>query len=85
MKITAGDFYFVTSLLLAIWFSYIGMAWVYGIALFLAYPAALLSLLLWYLGKKRDTRKKRYRFIPWILGFGLALSLGMLVYLLWFY
>lgn len=74
MKITWGDIVFVLALLLAIWFAITGMIWGYLAALLIAYPAGLLSLGLWALGKRIDDKKDRYQWVLYILGVGLLLS-----------
>ena len=84
MKISKGDIIFSFSLLLAIWFAWTGMVWVYNAALVIAYPAALISLLLWRTVRKTDERMNRYKVIPIILIIGLVLSLIMLISLLIF-
>jgi uncharacterized lipoprotein NlpE involved in copper resistance len=76
MKITRNDVLFVLGILLALWFTVIGIMWVLLAALVYAYPAGLLSLLCWY--KIKDENKPRTKIIPWILGIGLVLSLTSL-------
>ncbi|MEO6039164.1 MAG: hypothetical protein ABIQ93_12195 [Saprospiraceae bacterium] len=80
MKITKNDLLFYLSLISAIWFAWMGMLWVYWAALFIAYPFGLLSFLLWRV--IRNENRKRTKLIPVILVIGLALSLGVLIYLL---
>jgi hypothetical protein len=84
MNITKGDLIFSSALILAIWFALTGILWVYWLALIFAYPAGLLSLGLWYQGRKTDRKLNRYRLIPIILVSGLLASMGMLTYLLLF-
>lgn len=84
MKISKDDILFTTSLVLAIWFTLTGIAWAYWIALIVAYPAGLISLILWNRVRKTDVKQKRYVLIPFILVIGLTLSLSMLTYLLIF-
>lgn len=82
MKLTKGDIYFSLALILACWFTLTGMVWVYWAALIIGYPAGLLSLFLWYKGRKTDDKTNRYKLIPIVLLVGLLLSLGVLVALL---
>jgi hypothetical protein len=70
MKVTKPDFYFVLSLVFAIWFAFTSSVWTYGANVIISFPFLLLSYFLWRNGKARDTRTKRYAVIPylWILG-----------------
>ena len=71
---------FIFGLLLALWFVWMGMIWIYWAALFIAYPAGILSLICWFI--IRNENKKRTKFIPIILSVGLGLSLTVLTCLL---
>ena len=82
MSFTKYDFIFFLALLLAIWFAFIGMAWTYYIALFAGYPAGVISLILWRIGRKNDINKERYKSIVVVLAVGLLVSLGILIGLL---
>ncbi len=73
---------YVLAVIMACWFAVIGAFWAYWIALFLAYPFGIISLLIWLTIKKDD--KKRNVAIPAILGAGLFLSLATLLYLVLF-
>jgi hypothetical protein len=84
MNLSKNDILFATSLLLAIWFTLTGAVWVYWFALIFAYPAGVISFILWRKGRNLDNRSKRYKIIPIVLGIGLLLSLSTLVYLLIF-
>ena len=84
MKVSKGDIMFTLALILAIWFAFVGTVWVYWMALIFGYPAGLISLGLWNVGRKTDQKPKRYKIIPIVLGFGLLLSLSVLAYLLIF-
>ncbi|WP_146052771.1 hypothetical protein [Aquimarina sp. I32.4] len=57
-----------------------GMAWIYWVALIIAYPFGLISLLIWLTLKKEN--KKRTKWIPRILTTGLVLSIGILTFFL---
>lgn len=80
MKTNKSNILFYIALLSAIWFAWMGMAWTYWIALFIAYPFGLISLLIWLKLKKEN--RKRNKWIPRVLLFGLILSLSVLTYLL---
>lgn len=71
---------FILGLLCAIWFAFFGFYWVWWAALFIAYPAGIISLVCWLV--IRNENKKRTKFIPIILSVGVALSLTVLTCLL---
>ena len=81
MKITKNDVFFVLSLLCALWFTVIGMVWVYYVAVWMAYPIGGLSFLFMKMMKEESIRTK---IVKYILIFGLFLSFSVLVYLLIF-
>lgn len=74
----------MAALLLALWFALTAGVWVYWGALFVAYPAGLVSLWLWNTGRKTDLLAKRYQLVAWILVAGTVWSLSVLCYLLIF-
>lgn len=76
------DILYYVGLLTAIWYTLTGMVWTYGAALIIAYPAGLISLLIWIKLKRQD--EKRIKYIPLILVIGTILSLSVLVYY-WIY
>jgi len=80
MRIARNDVLFYLSLILAIWFAFAGMVWVYYSALFIAYPFGLLSFLLWRIIRKEN--RKRTKIIPIVLTTGLVLSMAVLAFLL---
>ena len=80
MKINKNDILFYSAMLFAIWFALTGMVWAYWVALFIAYPFGIISLLIWLSIKKEN--RKRTKWIPRVLTVGLVLSLSVLVYLL---
>jgi hypothetical protein len=80
MKITKNDALFWLGLILAIWFAFAGIIWVYWLAAVIAYPFGLLSFILWLKIRKENT--KRVNLIPIILVVGLSCSLAVLVFLL---
>lgn len=82
MNISKGDLLFISALILAVWFAFAGTVWVYWMALIFGYPAGLISLILWNVGRKTDHKPKRYKIILIVLGIGLLLSLSVLAYLL---
>ena len=75
--------YFVSSLIMAIWFALTSSFWVYYVNIMLSFPFGILSLILWSKGRKIDDRTDRYKAITIILIIGVAVSLVMLVSL-WF-
>ncbi|MCR9249112.1 MAG: hypothetical protein NXI20_01755 [bacterium] len=66
---------YFAAIILAIWFMLTSSFWVYLFNVFLSFPAALISLLLWWLGKKHDENLKRYRYVIIILGIGVVFSI----------
>ncbi len=82
MKLTKNDLLFYISLLLAIWFALFGMVWTYSAALFVGYPAGIISLIMWTTMKNEN--RKRTKLIPIILTIGLILSVSVLLcFLIW--
>jgi hypothetical protein len=77
-----NDILFYIALISAVWFAWMGMVWTYWAALFAAYPAGLLSFIIWR--QIRNENKNRTKFIPVILVVGLTLSLSVLMYFLIF-
>ena len=69
MKFNKNDVLFTTAILLAIWFAWAGMVWVYWAALYIAYPFGFISFMLW-VWLKRGYRKRNI-WIPRILIIGL--------------
>lgn len=82
MNISKNDILFGLAILTAVWFALMGMVWVYGAALVIAYPVGLISFFLWRSIRKEN--RSRTSWIPGILLTGLVLSLSVLVYLLIF-
>lgn len=80
MKITKNDLLFILAVLFALWFSALGIIWVYWVALVCAYPLGIISFLIWR--NIRKDGKKRNIAIPIILIIGLLSSLGFLAYIL---
>jgi hypothetical protein len=77
MHRTKNDWIALISFLLALWFSLTGIIWVYGAALFIAYPLGILSFVLWRFFLKGERRESKL--IPTILSLGFILSLLVLV------
>lgn len=75
---TKNDILFTIALILSIWFLITGYIWVYWIALFIAYPPAIISFFIWI--KIRKDNKSRNIIIPIILLSGLILSVGIIIY-----
>ncbi|CAN5875332.1 hypothetical protein BH11BAC7_BH11BAC7_11840 [soil metagenome] len=77
------NIYFYVALICAIWFLLTSWFWVYYANVFISFPFGLLSLILWYKGKKIG-KEKRFNFVAVLLISGVALSLISLVCLLLF-
>jgi hypothetical protein len=82
MKIKKNNLLFYLALLLAFWFCWMGMIWVYNAALIIGYPAGIISLAIWFIIKKDG--QKRNKIIPIVLSIGFIVSLSILVFLLIF-
>ena len=67
---------FIASLVCGTWFLLSGWCWTYLACLVISYPVGLLGLWLWWLGKKQDPTSKLRRPALYLLGLGLAVSLG---------
>jgi ABC-type methionine transport system permease subunit len=74
--------YFILSLITAIWFALTSAICVYYFNLIVSFPFGILSLILWKKGRKIDDSQNRYKAIPIILSIGAAISVIMLVVLL---
>lgn len=79
MKITKQDIYFSAALLTAIYFAMISPAWTYLMNLIIGIPVFLVSYLFWNKGKKQDPKIKRYKYIPYIWGSGIVISIISLI------
>jgi ABC-type phosphate transport system permease subunit len=78
MKRTKNDWIALISFLFSLWFLLAGTVWVRGAALIFAYPFGLVSFILWRFFLKGE--RKESKLIPTILGFGLILSLLVLLF-----
>jgi ABC-type phosphate transport system permease subunit len=78
MKRTKNDWIALISFLFSLWFLLAGTVWVRGAALIFAYPCGLISFILWRFFLKGE--RKESKLIPTILGFGLVLSLLVLLF-----
>ena len=70
---------FTTGIIFSLWFSIIGIVWVYWLNIIFAYPFGIAAFFIW-----RNIRKdgmKRNKAIITILIIGLIASLSMLLYL----
>lgn len=79
MTITKNDIKFTVALICAICFAFLGMIWVYWIALIIGYPFGLVSFFIWRTLQKAP--RKRNKAIPLILVLGLVISLATLLVL----
>ncbi len=84
MPQTKNNFAFVLSLILALWFLLTCGVWVYWISLIIAWPAGIISAILYLKGINQDPNYARYKWVKWILITGVVWSLSVLVYLLIF-
>ena len=83
-QFTKYNLIFYSALVSAIWFMLTSALWTLLMNLVISFPFGLLSLLLWYSGKRMDDRKKRYNTILIILLIGVLVSAASLVYF-WMY
>jgi hypothetical protein len=82
MSNAKANFYFILSLVLAIWFALTSFIWVYLANMVISLPAAYISMRLWKKGKDIDNKPKRYKIINVILVIGFILLLISLPYFL---
>jgi ABC-type phosphate transport system permease subunit len=78
MKRTKNDWIALISFLFSLWFLLAGTVWVRGAALVFAYPFGFVSFVLWRFFLTGE--RKESKLIPTILGFGLVLSLVVLLF-----
>lgn len=78
MNYNKNEVLFWTAMVLAVWFSITGTVWIYWAALFISYPAGVLSFTIWWHLKHEN--KRRNDILITILGLGLLLSLGILLF-----
>ena len=71
-----SNVYFYIALVCAIWFMVFSSSWMYWMCLVIAYPAGIVSYILWHIGRKQDERIQRYKIIMIILIVGLVLSIA---------
>jgi len=76
------DGLFIPALICAVLFVLTCWMWAYYANLFISLPLGLISLMLWDRGRKTDAARARYKWILYLLIFGSALSLGVLLTLL---
>ena len=58
------------ALLFAAWFALTSWYWAWLANVYLSFPIGLLGLLLWFLGRRYDPRKERYKIVGWLLAVG---------------
>lgn len=73
---------FIPALICAIFFVLTSWVWAYNAALFISLPFGLISVMLWDRGRKTDARRERYKWVLYLLIFGSALSLCVLILML---
>lgn len=69
-----ADYWYYSSLVLSIWFLMTSWLWFFLINLVVSFPAGLLGLLLYFIGKKKSTESEKYKKILHILISGFILS-----------
>jgi hypothetical protein len=82
MHRTKNDWIALISFLLAVWFSLAGIVWVYGAALFIAYPFGIISFVLWRFFLEGE--RKESKLIPTILTLGFILSI-LVLFVTWMF
>ncbi len=78
MQSITNNILFTLGVLLALCFALLGMLWAYYVALILAYPIGIVSLIIWFKVKKDN--RTRNKLIIGILIIGFILSMAMLFY-----
>lgn len=78
MKPITSNILFTLGVLLALCFALLGMLWAYYVALILAYPIGIVSLIIWF--KVKNDNRTRNKLIIGILIIGFILSMAMLFY-----
>ncbi|MBL7767078.1 MAG: hypothetical protein JNJ58_13340 [Chitinophagaceae bacterium] len=81
---TKSNLYFYLSLVTAIWFLLTSYVWTYLANLFISFPVGLMSLGLWYLGRKTGVKSDRFKWPVGIVIAGVITSLISLVLFLIF-
>lgn len=78
-KYNKQDFYFVISLMTAIYFAMVCGAWMYFMNIIIGIPTFLISYQLWRIGKKSDIKIKRYKYIQYVWLSGIPISTVSLI------
>jgi hypothetical protein len=81
---TNANYYNVISIICGTWFLFTGGIWVYYANLFISFPIGLIGMLLWYKGKQIDKENKLNKAAIIIHIAGLAVSIIVLVLLLFY-
>ena len=76
------DLIFWAALLFAVWFALTSWYWGWLANVYLSFPIGLLSILLWFIGRRYDPRKQRYEIVGWILAAGVVSA--VVTYLIFF-
>jgi hypothetical protein len=82
MRINKHDIYFWLAVLFAVWFALTAWVWTYLANVFIALPAGIISVVLWFKGGSTDPNTQRYQRIPIIWGVGILFSLVVLFILI---
>lgn len=75
------DILYWLSLILAAWFFSTCWAWTYMANMVISFPFGVLSALFWFIGRRNDPNRKRYKIIVWIWIAAIVLSLAVLAYM----
>jgi hypothetical protein len=76
--------WYTVALIFTIWFVLTCAVWTYLANVVLSFPAGLLGLLFWRIGRKYDKELKLGRVVLWLLKFGVCFSITMLLLFLLF-
>ncbi len=66
--------YYYISLVCAVWFLVCSPLWTYAACFVFSFPFGLLSLLFWFIGKRKDDQKERYKKIKVMLLMALVIA-----------
>jgi len=76
-----ANWYFYSSLICAVWFATSSWAWAYLANVYISFPFAVLSFILWQVGKKIDPNPQKYLAIKALLLMGImsAIVVGLIL------
>ncbi|MCB0506914.1 MAG: hypothetical protein R2739_03990 [Chitinophagales bacterium] len=79
---TKANFYFIVSLIGAIWFAITSYLWMYYANIFISFPVGILAFFCWYKGKKIEGNSLRFKIILSIMLAGVLVSALAAIYFL---